>query len=73
MNTRTQNILAKASRNLRIGGAALIATATYIAVARPSTINVFLSPYTGDPVVLGGVMVLVGGLATALGYVFKNK
>jgi hypothetical protein len=73
MNTRTQTILAIASRNLRIGGAAVIATAAYIVVARPSNINLFLLPYTGDPLVLGGILVLVGGLVTALGYSLKNK
>ena len=72
MSTRTQNILAFAARNLSYGGVALLITAAYIVYAQPNHINVFLAPYTGDPIQLGGVLVLVGGLASAFGFVLKN-
>ncbi|MCW4014415.1 MAG: hypothetical protein NWF07_15710 [Candidatus Bathyarchaeota archaeon] len=72
MNTRTQNILAFASRNLRYGGVAFIITAAYIAYAQPSNLTVLMAPYSGDPVYLGGIMVAIGGFASLIGYSIKR-
>lgn len=72
MSTRTQNILALTAKNLSYGGIALIITAAYILYAQPSNINVFLAPYTGEPSILGGVLVCIGGLESAIGFVLKN-
>ena len=72
MKTRDQNILAYASRNLRYGGAAFIITAVFISYTRPDNLILLLTPYTGDPVFLGGVMVTLGGLAILLGYSIKR-
>ena len=61
-----------ASRNLRYGGVALTITAAYIAVARPSTITILLTPFSGDSVILGKVLALTGILSTVLGYALKK-
>ena len=68
MKTRTQNILVFAARNLSYGGAVFILTAAYIMYAQPSNLVVGLSSYTGNPLVLGGVMMANGVLASLLGY-----
>jgi hypothetical protein len=60
------------SRNLRYGGLALTLTAAFIATARPSRIIVLLTPYSGDPVVLSGVLVMMGVLSSMLGYAIKR-
>jgi hypothetical protein len=60
------------SRNLRYGGLALTLTAAFIATARPSRIIVLLTPYGGDPVVLSGVLVMMGVLSSMLGYAIKR-
>lgn len=72
MNTRTQNILAYASRNLRLGGVAFIITAAYIMYSKPANLTVLLTPYSGDPVTLGGIMIAMGGLASIIGYALKR-
>ena len=60
------------SRNLRYGGLALTLTAAFIATARPSRIIVLLTPYSGDLLVLSGVLVLMGVLSSMLGYAIKR-
>ena len=72
MISRTRNILAFASRNLRYGGIAFIIAAAYIMYAKPENLIIFLAPYTGSPLLLGKLMVLFGGFASILGLTLKR-
>jgi len=60
------------ARNLRNGGVAIILTAMYLMAARPRNILVLLTPYSGDPVILGSVLVVIGVLSTTLGYALRR-
>ena len=60
------------SRNLRYGGIALILTAAIIAVARPEEIIVLLTPYSGEPMMLSSILVMMGVLSSILGYALKS-
>jgi len=72
MIERTRDILDFASRNLRYGGIVFIVTAAYIIYAKPENLTVFLTPYTGSPVLLGNIMILFGGFASILGFTLKR-
>ena len=60
------------SRNLRYGGIALTLTAALIAAARPSEINVLLTPYSGEPMMLSSILVMMGVLSSILDYALKR-
>ena len=71
MKNKKERVFAFVSRNPRYGGLALIITATYIVIANPSKITVLLTPFSGNPIILGGVMTVVGVLSTLIGYKIK--
>ncbi len=60
------------SRNLRYGGIALTLTAALIAFAKPGEIIILLTPYSGDPMMLSSILVMMGVLSTMLGYALKR-
>ena len=72
MMINVEKTLDYVARNLRNGGVAIIVTAMYLMAARPSKILVLLTPYSGDPVVLGSVLVVIGVLSTTLGYALRR-
>ena len=71
MKNKKERVFAFVSRNLRYGGLALIITAAYIVAVNPSKIAVLLTPFSGNPMILGGVMTVVGVLSTLIGYKIK--
>lgn len=66
------NALDYASRNLQYGGIAMMITAVYIITWRPSNVILLLTPYTGDTVLLCSALMLIGGIASVLGYSLKR-
>lgn len=73
MMINVEKTLEYVARNLRNGGVAIIVTAMYLMAARPRNILVLLTPYSGDPVVLGSVFVVIGVLSTTLGYALRRS
>ncbi len=59
-------------RKLRNGGVAIILTALYLMVARPRNILIFLIPYSGNPAMLGGVLVVIGVISAVIGTALKR-
>jgi hypothetical protein len=61
-----------ASRNLQFFGIALVLTGVFVFAWKPSKIILFLTPYSGDLNILCWSLIVVGGLASILGYALKR-
>ena len=72
MKNKIERGFAYVSRNLRYGGIALILTAVLITVGNPREVIVMLSPYSGDPMILSSILVMMGVLSTMFGYALKR-
>ena len=60
------------SRNLMLGGIALVLTAVLIAAGNPREIIVILTPYRGNPMMLSIILAMMGVLSTTFGYALKR-
>ena len=60
------------SRNLGLGGLALILTAGLIYYGKPENIFVLTTRYIGDPLALSSVLAIIGVLSAALGYALRR-
>lgn len=61
------------SRNLQLGGIALALTSGLVAIAKPENITILFAPFTGNPLVLGRVLFLMGSLTALLGYALRDE
>lgn len=61
------------SRNLGLGGLALILTAGLIYLGGPENIFVLTTRYMSDPVKLSRVLAVVGVISASLGYALRRK
>ena len=73
MKNHEKSGLSFISRNLGLGGLALILTAGLLHFGRPENIFVLTTRYMGDPVMLSGVLAVIGVLSASLGYAIRRK
>ena len=73
MKNHEKSGLSFMSRNLGLGGLALILTAGLIMYGRPENVYVLTTRYMGDLVTLSSVLAVTGILSTSLGYIMRRN
>ena len=69
---KKNSLMSFASGNLMLGGVALVLTAIFIATGSPKNLIVFMTPYSGDQVVFSWILIMIGCLASMLGYAIRK-
>ena len=69
---KKKGMMSFASGNLMWGGVALVLTAIFIATGSPKNLIVFMTPYSGNQVVFSRILVMMGCLASMIGYAIRK-